>query len=323
MELVRVVRSGLVESVHVGDVAVCDEDGRLVGWAGDHERPAFARSSMKPLQAAVSLSAIGDRLDARHVAIMCASHNGEPVHIRAVRRLLRVGGLAPDVLRNPPGWPLDAETMARSREPTRLAQNCSGKHAGMLVASACAGWPLDTYRRRGHPLQRRVLRGVRLASGEVDVRVGVDGCGVPVHGLALRAMATLYARLIRPQRLGSLAPFVVRATTAMRAHPYLVAGRKRADTALMQAVDGLIVKSGAEALICAADVASGLGIAVKVADGGERACAPALIDVLRRLGIVDDVQAEALSRFARPWVTGGGERVGELTPVVRLRSRAR
>lgn len=317
---VRVVRSGLQESEHEVHAAVVDDRGRLVARAGDPARRVFARSSMKPIQAAVSLSALTHRLTERHVALMCASHNGENVHVRGVRALLGTAGLDETALRNPPGWPLDRDAARRLSEPSRVRHNCSGKHAGMVVASTSAGWRVETYLRPSHPLQRRVLRAVRTSSGLEEIDVGVDGCGAPVFGMPLAALATIFARLARPDRLGDLEQYASRAVAAMRAHPYLVAGRKREDTAIMQAVPGLVVKSGADAVICAADAGSGLGVAVKVADGGERAAPPALLRVLGLVGIVSAGAMRDLDRFARPWVTGGGRRVGELVADVRLTS---
>jgi L-asparaginase II len=324
--LVRVVRSGLEESLHLGHVAICDAEGRLVASAGDPRSELFARSCMKPLQAAVSLHAIGDvEVPDREVAVMCASHNGEPVHVGAVQALLARAGLDPSALRNPPGWPLDEGSMARAQHQHRILQNCSGKHAGMLFASQRSGWDLGSYLRAGHPLQRRVHRAVLRAAGLEKVRVGVDGCGVPVHGMPLSAMAVLFARMTRPEFLGDMAPAVDRALEAMLVEPYLVGGRGRLDTAVIETTGDVVAKSGAEALVCAAVLPSGLGVAVKVADGGWRAGPPAL---LRALALVDGVgaeQLERLSRHARPWVMGGGARVGEmvadfdLTPARRSR----
>ncbi len=321
--MVRVVRSGLVESMHRVHVAVCDADGRLAAWAGDPRRVVFARSSMKPLQAAVSLTAIDDELPDRLVAIMCASHNGEPVHLRAVRAVLRRGGLSEGHLRCPPGYPLDDRAMARSREPRKITHNCSGKHAGMLLASARAGWRLDSYRRPSHPLQRRVAIAVRAATDLDEVPVGVDGCGVPVHAMPLSGMATLYARLARPERLGVLGPSAARCCAAMLAEPYLVAGRRRTDTALMQAVSGIVAKEGAEALACASVPDLGIGVAVRIDDGGDRAAGPALLHALRLLGALSERDLGKLDRFARPWVRGGGERVGMLEADFDLHRRAR
>lgn len=311
--LVRVVRSGLQESVHLGHVAVCDADGHLVARAGDPDHLLFGRSCMKPLQAAVSLQAIGElALRDPEVAVMCGSHTGEPVHVRTVRTILRRGGLGPQDLRTPEALPEDPQARARVRTGAPIFHNCSGKHAGMLLACARVGWDPVTYRRASHPLQRRVSAAVRTAAGAEDLAMGVDGCGLPVHGLALRDMATLYARLARPERLGPLEPGARRAVRGMLAEPYLVGGRNRLDTELMRASFEVLAKEGAEALDCAAILPSGLGVAVKIADGGYRAAGPALLHALGQLGGLTSAQASSLDAHVRPVVLGGGRPVGEL-----------
>jgi L-asparaginase II len=318
--LVRVVRSGVEESVHRGDVAVCDADGRLLAWAGVPDREVFARSCMKPLQAAVSVAAIGNlRLTPEQLAVMAASHNGEPVHRRTVRGVLSRAGLGPDDLGNPAAFPADPLAHARAGRASRIAHNCSGKHAGMLLACWRQGWAGPTYLRRSHPLQRRVTAAVAQATGVAEPRIGVDGCGVPVHAVSLRAMATLYARLTRPERLDGLAEPASRVVDAMRRAPYLVGGRGRLDTDAMTACPGLVVREGAEALTCAAVPGTALGVAVKVRDGGYRAVEPALMRVLGLIGALDRAQEDALAAHARPPVRGGGRPVGEMVARFDLR----
>jgi L-asparaginase II len=319
--LIRLVRSGLEESVHLGHVAVCDADGRLVAWAGDPNRVVYARSCMKPLQGAVSLRAIDEPLPDREIAIMCASHNGEPVHVGAVQAVLERAGLGADALRNPPGWPLDPDSMARAQHKHKLLHNCSGKHAGMLLACVRSGGDAGTYPRASHPYQRRVLRAVLRATDLDEVQVGVDGCGVPVHAMPLRSMAALFARLAQPERLGDLAPAADRAVEAMLAEPYLVGGRNRVDTDVMAVTGDVLAKSGAEALECAAVLPSGLGVAVRIEDGGWRAGAPALIHTLRSIDALTAAQVRELAGHAAPPVTGGDRRVGELEAVFDLRMR--
>lgn len=320
--IARVVRSGLEESVHTGHVAVCDVDGRLVARAGDARREVFIRSCAKPLQAAVSLTAIGDEaIPDREIAVMCASHNAEPVHLGAVRAVLARAGLAPGALQTPPSYPLDPDAMARSQHRHPLFSDCSGKHAGMLLACVRSAWDVATYTKRSHPLQRRVRRAVEHATGTSDLRSGIDGCGVPVHGAPLRAIATLYARLGAPERLDDLGPGAARAVDAMLAEPYLVGGRNRIDTTLMQAAPGLVVKEGAEALVCASIPGSGLGVALKVADGGFRAAGSAMVAVLTQLDALGADEREALTGLARPAVLGGGRTVGTIEPIVQLRRR--
>jgi L-asparaginase II len=303
--------------VHLGDVAVCDADGRVVAFAGDPHRALFSRSCTKPLQASVSLSTMGmaDFPD-RELAVMCASHNGEPVHVETVRAILDRAGLGEDDLRNPPDYPLDRDWAASAGSRRRITQNCSGKHAGMLLACVRSGWDTASYLDPAHPLQERIRGAVSIGTGIERPTIGVDGCGAPVHGVTLAGMATLYARLARPERLGDLEPSVRRATTAMRTQPYLVGGRNRLGTALMERSDDLIEKGGAEGLSCAASLGGGLGIAVKTADGAHRAIPPVMLAVLRALDLVDDGTLDALGEFTRPSVLGGGQPVGAIEPVV-------
>jgi L-asparaginase II len=316
--LARVIRSGLEESVHRGDVAVVDRDGRVLRSAGDPQRIVFARSAMKPLQASVSLSFLGfDPTDAE-VAVMCASHNGEPVHLKAVRSLLSKAALPESALRCPSVRPMDEEAAAANPERGSINSDCSGKHAGMLAACVAQGWPIDSYTDAGHPLQRAILHWVQEAAGQPPVAVGVDGCGVPVHALPLAAMATIYARFGAPEGLHDLRPFVQRAVGAMKAEPYLVAGRNRVDTAVMEAAPEVLAKSGAEALVCGAILDRSTGIALKVRDGGARGSRPALIRVLERLGVFAGAVPPSLESFARPPVLGGGQRVGDVEPAFDL-----
>jgi L-asparaginase II len=152
-----------------------------------------------------------------------------------------------------------------------------------------------------------------------DPAIGVDGCGVPVFGLPLSAMATLFARLSRPARLGVLGPTADRGVRAMRAHPFLVAGTRRIDTELMSRAAGVLSKGGAEALHCAAVLDAGLGVAVKIADGGDRAAGPALVRTLTLLGAFTDAERDAVAPLAERPVLGGGRTVGALAADFRLR----
>lgn len=314
-ELVHVVRNGLVESVHTGDVAVCDADGRLRAFAGDPDRMLFGRSCEKPLQGAVSFSAMDEPdLPDDEIAVMCASHSGEPVHVAAVRRLLRRGPVPVAALRTP-------RDRATKGARSRIWDGCSGNHAGLLVASARRGWDLETYRTPNHPIHRRVLRAVTASTDVERPTIGVDGCGIPVHGVPLRAMATMFARLGSPDRLERLAPAADRVVRGMLAAPHMVGGTRRLDTDVMTAGAGQVVaKEGAEGLVCAIMLPRGLGIALKVSDGNGRRLAPAFVKVLRDLDALSEPAFEAIRHHERLPVLGGEEPQGAVEAVVRLRS---
>src|SRR5438105_1399167 len=287
---VAVHRGPFVESVHLVH-AVAIQDGAIVAEAGD---PAFLtslRSSAKPFQA-LPLVHSRDDLDDEDIAIASASHRAEPEQIEAVRRLLAKA----------PATENDLEVgLQEGRPPQPIYHNCSGKHAGMLATCRARGWPTEAYRLAGHPLQDEILAEIAAAAdvepGELET--GVDGCGVVCFALPLERVAFIFSRLETREGGGRVA-------AAMRAHPQLIGGDGQPDTELMRALPGWIAKGGAEALFCAAGP-DGLGIALKIQDGGYRAVRPAIASFLARLGY------ELGPDFARPPVRNSrGDEVGEL-----------
>jgi L-asparaginase II len=309
--LVEVWRGGLgtdvLESVHRGALVVLGADGAPLLEVGDVVRPVLPRSSNKPVQA-TALLAVGWRpRNDRELAIGAASHNGEDGHVELVQSILAAAGLGPDYLGCPPALPMHEATRARwmvaGRAPERLAMTCSGKHAAMLSACVAAGWPTAGYLEREHPLQQSIEARLGAAAGEPVAAVVTDGCGAPQHALSLTGLARGVLALVQapsgtPDRL---------VADAMRAHPWLVAGTGREDTELMAAVDGLLVKGGADGVHVAALPGAG-AVALKLDDGGDRGRVPALAAGLLRLG----VPAEALTRWSAPPVCGGEGVVGEM-----------
>lgn len=298
--LARVIRSGIEESIHLGSVAVADVEGRVVVSAGEADRLTYLRSAWKPLQAAACVARIGGLHD-REIAVMAGSHNAEEVHLEAVRSLLGRAGLDEGALGCPPSRPIDPEP--RSESPATILHDCSGKHAGMLLACVRAGWETGSYLDPAHPLQREIVELTGAAAGAPVSSLGVDGCGAPAAALPLRSIATAFARL--PQELG---PAATRVVEAMRAEPYLVAGRGRVCSAVMEAFP-VVAKVGADGVAGASLVGRGLGIALKVDDGAGRARDAALVRALALLDVVDPSRVPA---FAAPPVLGGGTPVGEL-----------
>jgi L-asparaginase II len=308
--LVEVVRSGFLESVHRGAVVVLGAGGGVLAAAGDVDRPVLPRSSNKPVQATAFLAAGWRPRSDREVAIAAASHNGEDAHRELVAGLLAGAGLGPEDLGCPPALPRHEPTraawLAAGRPPERLAMNCSGKHAAMLATCVAAGWPTAGYLDRGHPLQHAVEARLAEAAGEPVTAVVVDGCGAPQHALTL----TGRARSV-PGRLAGAGGGPGRAVAdAMRAHPELVAGTCREDTGLMEAVDGLLVKGGADGVHVAALPGRG-AVALKLDDGGDRGRTPVLAAGLALLGVPPQV----LAPWSCPPVTGGTDVVGEVRSV--------
>lgn len=301
--VVEVERSGLIESTHLVDVAVTDAAGALVAWAGEPDTVAYLRSSAKPVQALACLENGWVPPGPEQLAIACASHNGEPQHVEAARATLAAAGVDEEELRCPPAWPSLPGAAAASDGPARIFHNCSGKHAAMLATSAVNGWALHDYRASDHPMQRAALATIERLAGRAVRHAGIDGCGVQTFAFTLAEAATIFGRLMSE----AVAPL-----DAMTAHPFLVAGNDRLDTAIMRTLPRVVIKGGAEGIVCALDRGSGSGIALKSRDGTQRGRDVATIAVLRMLGAVDGSIAETLAPHADPPVLGGERRVGSI-----------
>ncbi|GAA4858198.1 asparaginase [Saccharopolyspora cebuensis] len=293
--LVEVLRSGLRESLHHGSVVVLGPDGGVRFAVGDTGSPMFPRSSLKPAQLAGMLDA-GLELPPIDLALAAASHSGEQEHLERVRDLLDRHDLTEDDLRCPPDWPLGeaARTAHAGTGMRRITMNCSGKHAAMLATCVQLGWSTADYLAPEHPVQVAIRETVGGLAGEPIAVSSVDGCGAPLHALSLTGLARMF---------GALADHPVAA--AMRTHPWLVAGTGRADTELMRAVPGLVTKIGAEGVM-ALGLPDGAAVALKIADGADRARLPVAVGALRLLG----VRSPALDALAEEPVLGGGAPVG-------------
>lgn len=327
--LVEVRRGPMVESVHRGDIAVVDRDGRTVASVGDPHKVTFWRSSAKPVQVLSLIESGGAErfgFTSPEIAVMCASHSGEEFHLAAVRSILAKIGLTEAALACGSHLPLHEESahrmLAAGRKAGEVHCNCSGKHSGMLALAVLMGVDVNGYWRPEHPVQQRILETIAdLAETEPGaIPLGVDGCGVPVHGLSLSQMALAYARLstgagMSPARQAAAR----RVVSAMQSNPEMIAGTGRLCTAILSAGQAyLVAKGGAEAVYCVGHVDKGYGIAVKIEDGNSRATGPSILEALRQMG--DLPESPVLTPFIRPIVKNHrGEHVGELVPAFRLR----
>ncbi|MFC4004539.1 asparaginase [Prauserella oleivorans] len=313
--LVEVVRSGFVESVHHGSLVVTRPDGSVRTTLGDPDLPGYPRSANKPLQAVGMLRA-GLEVDDEDLALVCASHNGEPGHVDRVLAMLARAGLTETDLHCPPDHPLHepsrVEAIRHGAGPRRVAMNCSGKHAGMLTTCVNAGWATGHYTDPKHELQQAIAAAVVELTGEPIAATGVDGCGAPLFAFSLTGLARAFGRIVTARDSADPAR---RVADAMRARPWLVAGTGRDDTLLMLAVPGLLIKGGAEGVHAFA-LPDGTAVAFKIADGAARARGPVLAAALRALGAwpANPAAASVVDGFGRGagLVRGGGREVGEL-----------
>jgi len=288
--LVEVTRAALVESVHRGSIAIADADGAIRFALGDVETPVYSRSSLKPIQALVlveSGAADAFGLGDEEVALACASHSGEPMHTdRVAAWLQRIGCSEQDLACGPQApryQPASDELIRRGDKPTRIHNNCSGKHSGFLTVARHWKAPVEGYVRIDHPVQQAVATSLRTLSGVEELAWGVDGCVAPNFALPLAGFARALAKLA-----GGKTPGAERILRSMIAHPELVGGTGRACTLLMRAAAGrAAVKVGAEGVYAGMIPERGLGIALKIDDGAGRASETVIAAILDKLGVLD------------------------------------
>ncbi len=304
-------RNGFDESVHFGAVVLLGADGGIEFALGDPTVAIYPRSSNKPMQA-VAMVRAGLRVEPPLLALVCASHDGTPVHLDAARRILSSAGLDESALANTPAYPLDAasarEVIRHDGGATALQMNCSGKHSGMVATCVHNQWPHDSsYLDVHHPLQRAITATIEALAGEAVAHIGVDGCGAPAHAMSLIGLARCF-RSIANGTAGAAGDDVY---SAMVAYPEMVGGNVRDVTHFMRHVPGLMAKDGADGVFAAA-LADGRAIALKIADGGDRARPPVMLAALDHMGLATDELAAAVSRP----VMGHGRVVGTVRAVL-------
>lgn len=330
-ELVHVYRGEYVESVHYGSIAVVDASGKLLASAGDPYLKTFIRSSAKPIQAMpIIFSGAHDKYNftSDELALMCASHNGEELHVNTVRRILQKVGVPEEKLAcgvHMPYYKPTTDQMIRDGiDPIPAQSNCSGKHSAMLALSAYYGWDLDTYIQVDHPVQQLMLDVMSDVSElpRDEFWIGIDGCGVPVFGMPLYNMALAYARLTKPETLQEKyrRPAEI-LTQAMYTSPMLVAGTGRFCTDLMTVMQGkVIAKAGAEAVYTVGIMDKGIGIAIKISDGGPRGKELAMMKALEDLGFINEEEIAQLEKYRYPIVKNNHQMIiGGMKPAFNLK----
>jgi len=328
--MVELSRGGIVESQHRAYVAVMASNGELLESYGDPEHVTFLRSSAKPLQAMnIILSGTAERLslEERHLAIASGSHGGEAIHQSAVESLLAKAGLNVSALQCGVQPPLDSkfrkELLLSGEKPSPLHHNCSGKHSGMLATAVVLGYDINNYLDPKHPVQKDICRniGIMASYDSQNIIIGIDGCSAPVHGMPMLNAALAFARLVSPDGLpDEFGKAATRISSAMRKYPELIAAtRERICTELMRAVDPkfqLVAKAGAEGYYAVAwldlKTGRGIGMTVKMEDGGQRGRDHIICTILQKYGVLPDPLPTTIMELVPTYITNwAGKVVGE------------
>lgn len=319
----EVYRGNAVESCHRGSAVVIDQRGRQLFACGDLQRAIFPRSALKPLQVLPLLEANTGNipLDSQQIALACASHNGESIHVESVNRWLQSLSLNAEHLACGASLPMHQDSahqlLREQTSPTRAHHNCSGKHSGMLALCRALNLSIEDYQRYEHPVQQRWLQVLSELTG-LDASAfpwDYDGCGIPAVAFPLPSLAFAFAQLADPKQQSEPRQTAMRRVTqAFQEQPYMVAGIDRCCTRVMQVTGGeVLVKTGAEGVFAGWVPNRGIGFALKAEDGNTRASETLLGAVLCHLNLIDESQFEVLKPFfARPILNSRQQVVGHI-----------
>jgi L-asparaginase II len=298
--LAQLVRSGLVESSHSGNLILIAADGTDLLTLGEVDAEIYPRSAIKSFQATAMVRS-GLKLNDEQLALVCASHGGTNRHQEVALEILKSVGLSESDLQNTPDFPIDrnARISWGDKPATSLAANCSGKHAGMLATCVVNGWDIETYRDASHPLQIAIANEIEGLTGQPINRTSIDGCGAPLFSMSTRSIAVAARRM----RI-DFDPVFTKVISACLKHPEMILAEGAFDTRMMRAVPGLFVKGGAESVMLAS-LADGGAIAWKISDGSNRVNGPMMKAALAKFGI--NIEGEVVD------VLGGGNVVGSLS----------
>lgn len=314
-ELAWVTRAGTVESRHIGSAVMVDPDGSVVESLGAPSRPIFPRSTLKPFQAIAALRS-GALISGEAVAVACGSHHGSKRHQELVASMLAAESLDESDMKCPTAWPAREQDfidhLENGRPKTRLAFNCSGKHAAFLAAARTQGWRLATYTRPEHPMQQAVMEVIAEYCQETPGVVGVDGCGAPAPTVSLTGLARGFSAIASATSRRDAEVHAFTVNQAMLDFPWAVHGRGEANTVVMEEL-GLLAKLGAEGVLIVG-APDGTAVAVKTLDGGQRAHHLVALSLLAARGVIDlDDLARVLTKINKPIVGGvDGEQVGSI-----------
>jgi len=329
--MIELTRNGISECLHMGALAVTDTDGRVLAQVGNPHWLCFTRSALKALQALPLIQSGGAQqlgLTSKELALMCASHNGEDMHLEQVSSILQKSGNTYQQLRCgchvPYRFSFNDKPLPEGFAVDERHHNCSGKHSGFLAYCSLHGVSKETYTELDHPLQLQVRKAVADVTGVASENLGwgIDGCSAPNFAVPLSALARSYARLAKPEVDNAYGASLKLLGEAMTAHPELVSGTGRSDADFMRVGRGdWVTKVGADGVQVIGSRSRGQALALKIADGNKVALFAATVEALDQLGWLDDVQREELQAWrAQSLKNIKGLEVGERRGIFKIQS---
>ena len=291
--LVEDYRGDVVENVHRGHICGVDQNGNIAYCIGDARHMTYMRSSAKPIQAIPTLKYGFDEMfgyTEEETTILAGSHWGEPFHVKALESIISKLGISENDLVMLPTYPINQkarqELIKSGKPPRKVYHNCSGKHLGILTLCKGMGFDIDKYWDTNHPAQKEIIKYISAIAGypKQDIKIGIDGCGVPVFAMPLEYLANAYLKLAYPNLINDVGTHdaVVKLSKLMNKNNLMIGGTGTICSTLLSD-DNIIAKGGAQGVYCFGLKKERMGFALKVMDGTENNWAPIIASILEQI----------------------------------------
>ena len=303
--------------MHSGYICIVDENSNILYAAGDSGDFVFFRSASKPIQ---SLPVFKYHLDRQYgftekeSVILSASHIGAPCHVEAIENVLTKMGYTEDIFcvrPTAPGDPEVNEERIREGLPKRKAyHNCSGKHCALLAVQKYLGGAPEDYWKPDTPVFYETESTIRTVSEAPDVRIGVDGCGVPVFAVPIKNIAVAFKNLACPDKIrdDELAETATLNTSRIMKYPEMIRGKGYLCT-VMNEDPNIIAKGGANGVYGFGLKKERLGVSFKFADGTESAWPLMAMELLRALGALTPEHEARLQALHPVYFTNDNDKI--------------
>lgn len=283
--LLKYRRNGLAEQVHFGIVLHMNKNGVINKIGNDNGYKFYHRSCMKPLQVSPLIDLKIDEkynLTSEEIAVCCASHTGDVEHQTRIRNILKKAGFTENDLLCHPHEPLSKDEQIRlireNKLPQKIHNNCSGKHSAMLMICKELGYDIKNYKDYEHPLSKYIVNHVceLCEVSKNEIVISKDGCGLPVIATTLESLGRGFLNLFCSKKYGKI-------KNAFLKHPYLIGGKGRLDSEIINASGNLVAKVGACGLCVVVNPEKEECLVVKIADSNMEARSIVTIDALQQL----------------------------------------
>lgn len=308
--LLQQKRSGFVELEYYGFIVFCGSDKKIKTIGETYHYPFFHRSCAKPLQASLIEDYETDKyfnLTDEEIALSCGSHTGEKIHTETLKSMLKKADLKESDLKCPIIAPLNNSEKLSTF--STLHNNCSGKHTLMLLLCRQNNWDIKHYLNINHPLQKKIYTKIKaLCEVQGELPDTLDGCTAPNFATSLEELAIGFNNLCRTH-------LTVR--NAMMKYPYMVGGRNRLDTHLMEIAPQICAKVGAGGLCSIVNTRTNESLVIKVIDADMKARTIIALEALIQLNWVNikSINTNLLDDyFDKNIYTETGIKVGEFVP---------